>query len=83
MSAKLARMGVEIAPSEILTSGTATAHYLAQQYPAGTRVHVFGEDSVREAMVEQGFVLADDDAEVVVATMDREVTYDKISARCC
>src|SRR5512133_447485 len=75
-AAKLARLGVEISPSEILTSGTATAYYLAQQYPAGTRVHVFGEDSVREAMTERGFVLADDAADVVVATMDREITFD-------
>ena len=77
-AAKLARMGVEIAPAEILTSGTATAYFLGQQYPAGTRVHVFGEDPVREAMAEQGFVLADDVAEVVVATMDRQITYDKM-----
>ncbi len=77
-AAKLARMGVDIAPSEILTSGTATASFLAQQYPAGTRVHVFGEDAAREAMLEQGFVLADDAVEVVVATMDRAVTYDKL-----
>jgi 4-nitrophenyl phosphatase len=77
-AAKLARMGVAIAPSEILTSGTATASYLAEQYPVGTRVHVFGEDPVREAMVEQGFVLADDAADVVVATMDRQVSYDKM-----
>jgi 4-nitrophenyl phosphatase len=77
-AAKLARMGVEIAPAEILTSGTATAAFLAEQYPAGTRVHVFGEDPVREAMLEQGFVLADEAAEVVVATMDRQITFDKL-----
>jgi 4-nitrophenyl phosphatase len=78
-AAKLERMGVEIAPAEIMTSGTAAAYFLAQQYPAGTRVHVFGEDPVRESMVEQGFVLADDAADVVVATMDRQVTYDKMT----
>lgn len=77
-AAKMAKLGVEIAPSEILTSGTATAHYLARLYPLGTRVHVFGEDSVREAMVEEGFVLADEDAAVVVATMDKSVTFDKL-----
>jgi 4-nitrophenyl phosphatase len=78
-AAKLARMGVEVAPSEILTSGTATAQFLARHYPSGTRVHVFGEASVREAMVEQGFVLSDEDVAAVVVTMDRKITYEKMT----
>lgn len=75
---KLARMGVEVAPEEVLTSGQATARYLAQEHPPGTRVHVFGMASLREALEMEGFVLADQDVEVVVASMDREVTYEKI-----
>jgi 4-nitrophenyl phosphatase len=63
-----------------MTSGTATAAWLAQRYPSGTRVHVFGEDSLRQAMIEQGFVLADEDAAVVAASIDWGVTYDKIKA---
>jgi 4-nitrophenyl phosphatase len=34
--------------------------------------------SLREAVEMEGFVLADQDVEVVVASMDREVTYEKI-----
>ena len=75
---KLARMGVEIFPEEVLNSGQATARALARQYPAGTRVHVFGSDALREAVTEEGFVLADQDVEIVVASMDREVTYEKL-----
>ena len=33
--AKLARMGVEVFPGEILTSGQATARFLARQHPPG------------------------------------------------
>ena len=77
-TAKLARMGVEILPAEILTSGQATARFLARQYPPGTRVHVFGMPSLRQAVEEEGFVLADEDVAVVVASMDREVTYEKL-----
>ncbi len=82
-AAKLAKMMPTIGsgavePREIMTSGTATAKWLAQRYPRGTRVHVFGEDSLRKAMVEQGFVLADDDVAVVAASIDWGVTYDKI-----
>lgn len=75
---KLARMGVEIKAAEVLTSGQATARYLARSYPPGSRVHVFGMDSLREAVVEEGFVLADDDVAVVVASMDRDVNYEKL-----
>ncbi len=76
--AKLARMGVTILPTEILTSGQATARFLACEYPAGTRVHVFGMPSLRKAIEEVGFVLADEDVALVVASMDREVTFEKL-----
>lgn len=77
-AAKLARMGAEVSPEEILTSATATAQWLERQYPPGTRVHVFGEDPLREAMTDAGFVLADEDVKIVVATIDWGVTFDKI-----
>lgn len=77
-AAKLAKMGAYVEPGEIMTSGTATAAWLAERYPRGTRVHVFGEDSLRRAMTEHGFVLADDNVSVVAASIDWGVTYDKI-----
>jgi 4-nitrophenyl phosphatase len=77
-SAKLAKMGAEVAPQEIITSGTATAEWLARKYPPGTRVHVFGEDSLRQAMTDVGFALVDDDAEVVAASIDWGMNFEKI-----
>jgi 4-nitrophenyl phosphatase len=75
---KLARMGVQISLNEVLTSGQATARFLSRDYPSGTRVHVFGHDSLRQAIEEEGFVLADEDVAVVAASMDRAVTYEKL-----
>jgi 4-nitrophenyl phosphatase len=75
---KLGGMGVEVFPEEVLTSGQATARFLAGEYPRGTRVHVFGMPSLRQALEEEGFVLADEDVAVVVASMDRDVTYEKL-----
>jgi 4-nitrophenyl phosphatase len=75
---KLARMGVQVSPLEILTSGQATARALAREYPPGTRVHVFGMPSFQEAMLKEGFILADEDVAVVAASMDRAVTYEKL-----
>ncbi len=77
-SEMLAVMGAEVAPSEILTSGQATAQYLRREYPAGTRVHVFGMPALTRAIEEEGFVIADDDVEVVVASVNREVSFEKI-----
>ena len=75
---RLARMGVQVSPQEVLTSGQAAARTLACQHPPGTRVHVFGSPALRAAMLEEGFVLADEDVQVVVASLDRDVTYDKL-----
>lgn len=75
---KLARMGVEIAPAEVLTSGQATARFLTRDHPPGTRVHVFGQDSLRQAVEMEGFVVADEEVAAVVASMDRAVTYEKL-----
>jgi 4-nitrophenyl phosphatase len=77
-AAKLACMGAQVSPTEILTSGQATARFLARHYPPGTRAHVFGMPSLRQAMEEAGFFLADENVAVVVASMDREITYDKL-----
>ena len=71
---KLARMGVTVSPDEILVSGQATARFLAREYPRGTRVHVFGMPSLKQAMTDEGFVLADEDVPLVVASMDRGIT---------
>jgi 4-nitrophenyl phosphatase len=56
---KLARMDAQVTPAEVLTS--------AKRQPASwptsirpVRAHVFGMDLLRQAMLEAGFVLADD-----------------------
>jgi 4-nitrophenyl phosphatase len=75
---KLAGMGLAISSDEILVSGQATARFLAREYQAGTRVHVFGMPALKQAIVDEGFVLADSDVQLVVASMDRQVTYEKL-----
>ena len=75
---KLVGMGVQVSPSEVLGSAQAAARYLRRTYPAGTRVHVFGMPALKQVMTEEGFVLADDDVKVVVASVDRDVNFEKI-----
>lgn len=75
---KLAGMGVQVSADEILVSGQATARFLARQYPRGTRVHVFGTPALKMALQDEGFVLADENVEIVVASIDREITFEKL-----
>ena len=77
-AAKLAGMGVTVSPLEILVSGQATARFLRREYPRGTRLHVFGMNALKQALLDEGFVLADDEVSLVVASMDREVTFEKL-----
>lgn len=76
---KLAGMGVRgIARHHIVTSGTATASYLRQTYPAGTRLFVVGGDGLKQILVQAGFALVEEDAEVVVCGIDFDLTYSKM-----
>ena len=77
--AKLARFGVEVPAECVLTSAQATAAYLAGFAPAGTRVYGIGEEGVRRALEQRGFVLTDEGAAHVVVGWDRHLTWDKLA----
>ncbi|MDD1610571.1 MAG: HAD-IIA family hydrolase [Methylococcaceae bacterium] len=80
---KLEKMGVTVALDQILTSGIATALYLAEHYePTKTRVYVLGEDGASQPLAERGFILTDlydVTADVVVVGKDSTLTWDKIA----
>jgi 4-nitrophenyl phosphatase len=89
---KLERMGVAVNRSDILTSGIATALYLAEQCdPATTRVFVVGEAGARQPLIERGFALtglyevkdgadqATAGADIVVCGKDESINWDKLA----
>jgi 4-nitrophenyl phosphatase len=75
---KLARMGMKVTLSEILTSSQATAMYLETLAPPGTKVYVIGEEGLETAVRERGYMISEDGAEFVVVGMDRRLTYEKL-----
>lgn len=85
--AKLKRMEVEVSAKEILTSGLATARYLAERYdPARTRVYAIGEEGLLGPLREAGFFLTashkeakDFYADLVVVGKDETLTWDKLA----
>ena len=89
---KLAKMGVTITNKQILTSGTATALYLSNQFnPTETRVFVVGEDGATQPLIDHGFTLTglyevnnDSDAskkgaDIVVCGKDETLTWAKLA----
>lgn len=77
---KLARFGVDVPVECVLTSAQAAAAYLAGFAPPGARVYAIGEEGVRRALEQRGFVLADAGAAYVVVGWDRQLTWDKLAA---
>lgn len=76
---KLAGMGIDgVQPHNIVTSGTATVSYMQTQYPEGTKLFVVGGDGLKQLLVHAGFVLVEEDAEVVVCGIDFDLTYNKM-----
>src|SRR5690349_5277385 len=79
---KLAELGVEIDPSQMVTSAMGVAFMLAKQFPKGTKVYVIGEEGVHAALRAEGFqVLAIEEAaqaEVFVMGIDRTITFQKM-----
>jgi 4-nitrophenyl phosphatase len=89
---KLADMGVTVSKSQVLTSGMATALYLAEHNdPASTRVFVVGEDGAYGPLREQGFTLTSlyelptlktpsaKGADIVVCGKDSTLTWAKLA----
>ncbi len=78
---KLAGFGVTIQPENVLTSSIATAAYMKKEYPPGSKVYVVGQEGLRVAMSEAGYIIQDDASQpvdVVVAGADFTLTYEKL-----
>jgi 4-nitrophenyl phosphatase len=71
--------GVIIEPWQIINSATAAAQYLHDRYPQGGPVYVIGETGLIEALEQQGFYHSDRDAIAVMVSMDRRLSYEKLS----
>lgn len=78
-AAKLAEFGVQVSEAEVLTSGDVVADYLMTVAQPGTHVFVVGEPALAESIRARGFVVSDDATEIVVAALDRHLTYAKLA----
>jgi HAD superfamily hydrolase (TIGR01450 family) len=80
---KLASLGIDADPRDVLTSAQAAASLLAAMLPAGARVHALAGPGVTEALHAAGFELVDDgddgDAAAVVVGFSREFDFARLA----
>jgi 4-nitrophenyl phosphatase len=75
---KLASFGVKTQAEHIINSGLATARYLQERYPSGGQVYILGEQGLVATLDEFGFTHSMESPLAVVASLDREVDYQKL-----
>jgi len=79
---RLAGFGVEVEPWQVVTSSLVVAHLLGRRFPAGGPVFAIGEEGLKVALCEKGFVPLSvkeaEKAQAVVIGIDRQINFDKI-----
>lgn len=77
---KLVSFGVpNLEPWQVVSSVDATIAYLLTKFPKGSNVFVVGESPLIDALKEAGFILSPEKVVAVVASIDRSLTYQKLS----
>lgn len=75
----LSAVGIKAPLTHIYSSALATAKYIAQHYPAA-KVQVIGSDGILAAVKAEGIKLSEEQPEVLVMGIDRDMTYAKLAA---
>ena len=79
---RLDGMGIRTSEERVMTSGVATAVYLASVAPRGTKVNVVGEPALVSELEKRGFIISGRDAEYVVCGWDRTISFEKLTTAC-
>ena len=74
---KLMHLGIEVGEDHFITSGMATAHFIASQCPGG-RVFAIGDSGLYQALYEAGLSIDENQPDYVVVGETRSYSYEKI-----
>ena len=81
---RLAKFGIRVKPSDVMTASYGCAHYIAEKYGRGRKVHYIGENGLRDELeAEAEAKLVSRGAEFLVMGLDRQVTYEKLDLGFC
>jgi 4-nitrophenyl phosphatase len=75
---KLAGFGVKVQADQIITSATAVAMYLKENFAPSSAVYVIGEEGLRQSIREAGFNISSKGACAVIVGLDRELSFEKL-----
>lgn len=78
---KLNDMEIRATKENVFTSSMATASYLSGKKKHGS-VFVIGEKGLREAILDAGLVITEENPDFVVVGIDHEITYEKLAKAC-
>ncbi len=76
--AHLESFGVRLHPNQVINSAIATAGYLSARFPAGSGIHIVGEQGLRLTLEAAGFEVRSERVAAVVCALDREFSYEKL-----
>lgn len=78
---KLASFGIKAGVEKIMTSAIASARYCKEMH-GGATVQIIGEKGLEEALKLEGIKIVNENPDVVVMGIDREVDYAKLADIC-
>lgn len=78
---KLAGMGCFIGRDQIMTSGDVMIRFLKAEHP-GKSVYLLGTDPLFDSFKEAGIVLTQENPDIVIASFDKTLTYEKLTKAC-
>jgi 4-nitrophenyl phosphatase len=76
-AADLRDLGIDVDPGSVLTAGLVTREYLEANHD-DDRIYLVGEESLREQLTPFTLVADPTAADVVLASIDRSFTYDRL-----
>ena len=78
---KLNEFDIPCEENQVFTTSQATANYIYEQKKDAS-LYVIGEEGIRTALEEKGFIYAGENADYVVIGIDREISYEKLAVAC-
>lgn len=78
---KLEAFGIVSPAEHIMTSSIAAAKYIKRWYP-GKKVFMIGTDGVEEALKSEAIERVDENADIVLMGIDRNINFEKLATAC-
>jgi len=78
-SQKIIKCGVDIKPEFVITTSVATANFISKKYKKGNNIYVIGSKALKNEIKHKKFRISDKNVKAVVAGLDLDINYKKIT----